>query len=132
MFDDLAMLVVSAVIMGIFFVDFCFQHSAMKELQQQLENSRGRLAKLDENSVAIGNQYREVMQKQFNDWKLTTSEQEIVVLLLKGLSFREVAQLRNTTEKTVRQQASHVYRKSGVSGRHELAAWFFEDMLSPS
>jgi DNA-binding CsgD family transcriptional regulator len=31
----------------------------------------------------------------------------------------------------VRQQASSVYRKAGVSSRNELAAWFFEDMLEP-
>ena len=33
--------------------------------------------------------------------------------------------------KTVRQQASTVYRKAGVSSRNELTAWFFEDMLDP-
>ena len=49
--------------------------------------------------------------------------------MLKGLSFREIAELRETREKTVRQQASSVYRKAGVAGRNELAAWFFEDML---
>ena len=42
-----------------------------------------------------------------------------------------IAQLRETREKTVRQQASGVYRKAGVASRNELAAWFFEDMLSP-
>lgn len=48
-------------------------------------------------------------------------------MLLKGLSFKEIAVVRDTVEKTVRQQASALYRKSGLSGRHELAAWFIED-----
>jgi len=51
------------------------------------------------------------------------------MLLLKGLSFKEIAALRITLEKTVRQQASSIYRKSGISGRHELAAWCIEDYL---
>lgn len=54
-----------------------------------------------------------------------------VIGMLKGLSFREIAQLRDTREKTMRQQASSVYRKAGVSSRNQLAAWFFEDMLEP-
>ena len=54
-----------------------------------------------------------------------------MIMMLKGLSFREIAELRETREKTVRQQASSVYRKSGVTSRNELAAWFFEDLLGP-
>ena len=71
------------------------------------------------------------MQEQFDAWQLTESEQDVVIMLLKGLSFREIADLRETREKTVRQQASSVYRKAGVASRNELAAWFFEDMLEP-
>jgi DNA-binding CsgD family transcriptional regulator len=37
--------------------------------------------------------------------------------------------VRDTHEKTVRQQASAIYRKAGVSGRHAFAAWFIEDFL---
>ena len=51
------------------------------------------------------------------------------MLLLKGLSFREIAAVRQTREKTVRQQASAIYGKSGLEGRHEFAAWFLEDFL---
>ena len=46
-----------------------------------------------------------------------------------GLSFDEIANVRNTKEKTVRQQATAIYRKSGLGSRHEFAAWFFEDFL---
>jgi len=45
--------------------------------------------------------------------------------MLKGLSLKEIAECRSTHEKTVRKQAV----KSNLSGRHELSAWFFEDML---
>jgi len=51
------------------------------------------------------------------------------MLLLKGLSFEEIASVRDTKEKTVRQHATAIYRKSGLNGRHEFSAWFFEDFL---
>ncbi len=70
-----------------------------------------------------------VLQSQFENWQLTSTEKEVGMFLLKGLSFKEIASVRNTLEKTVRQQASSIYRKAGVSGRHEFSAWFIEDFL---
>jgi DNA-binding CsgD family transcriptional regulator len=74
-------------------------------------------------------QLGELIQTQFREWALTDSEQEVGLLLLKGLSFREIAALRQTQEKTVRAQASGIYRKAGVNGRHAFSAWFIEDFL---
>ncbi|MGV6826180.1 MAG: helix-turn-helix transcriptional regulator [bacterium] len=71
----------------------------------------------------------QVIGQQFHEWQLTESEQAVGWLLLKGLSLREIAMVRNTREKTVRQQASAIYRKAGVSGRHTFSAWFIEDVL---
>ena len=131
MIDDLALFLVSAVIIALFVYEHVMQQRDLRELQGQLNKARGQLARLDENSQKLASQYRDIMQRQFDAWSLTSSEQEVVLAMLKGLSFREVAQLRNTKEKTVRQQAAAVYKKAGVAGRHELAAWFFEDMLEP-
>lgn len=74
-------------------------------------------------------QYSVTIQQQFDAWKLTESEQQVALLLLKGLSFKEIAAVRSTREKTVRQQASNIYGKSGVDGRHAFAAWFLEDFI---
>ena len=131
MSDDLSRFVLSAIILGVFVYDHRTRQQALKDLSGQLEKARGQLARLDANSPEIASQYRAVMQKQFDAWSLTASEQDVVIGMLKGLSFREIAGLRETREKTVRQQASAVYRKAGVASRHELAAWFFEDMLEP-
>jgi len=70
-----------------------------------------------------------VLKEQFKDWNLTLTEGEVAMLLLKGLSFKEIAAVRDTMEKTVRQQASAVYKKANVSGRHAFSAWFIEDLL---
>ena len=71
----------------------------------------------------------EVITQQFDEWGLTPSEREVGWLLLKGLSLKEIAGIRNTLEKTVRQQASAIYRKAELPGRHAFAAWFIEDLL---
>lgn len=74
----------------------------------------------------------EAIDRQFERWQLTPSEREVGLLLLKGLSHKEVAGIRSTSEQTVRSQALALYRKAGLRGRHDLAAFFLEDLLLPS
>lgn len=73
---------------------------------------------------------RHSIDHQFHLWHLSLSEKDVALLLIKGLSMKEIAEIRDTHEKTVRQQATTVYKKSGLSGRQELAAFFLEDILS--
>ena len=60
------------------------------------------------------------------------AEEEVGLLLLKGLSMKEIADLRGTSERTAREQAGAVYAKAGLSGRAELSAFFLEDLLPPA
>jgi len=69
------------------------------------------------------------IKAKFDAWALTEAESDIGLLLLKGLSHKEVADIRQTSERTVREQARSLYRKSGLSGRADLAAFFLEDLL---
>jgi DNA-binding NarL/FixJ family response regulator len=71
-----------------------------------------------------------VMQAQFVQWKLSPSEKNVALLLIKGLSMKEIAEARDVKEKTIRLQASAIYIKSGHAGRHELAAYFIEDLIN--
>ncbi len=73
----------------------------------------------------------EAIDRQFDSWSLTPAEKEVALLLLKGFSHKVVAGFSQRSERTVRQHAVSVYRKSGLGGRAELAAFFFEDMLPP-
>lgn len=68
---------------------------------------------------------------QLDQWQLSAAEKEVAFLLLKGLSLKEIAAARRTTEKTARVQSSAVYTKSGLAGRSELSAFFLEDLLPP-
>lgn len=72
------------------------------------------------------------IDQQLTRWKLTVAEKEVAFLLLKGLSLKEIADIRKTTEKTARVQSMAVYSKAGISGRSELSAFFLEDLLLPS
>ncbi|MEM7246482.1 MAG: LuxR family transcriptional regulator [Acidobacteriota bacterium] len=73
----------------------------------------------------------QLIEEQFETWGLSAAEKEVGFLLLKGLSLKEIAAIRETTDRTVRQQASAIYSKAGLSGRAELSAFFLEDLLSP-
>jgi DNA-binding CsgD family transcriptional regulator len=64
-------------------------------------------------------------------WQLSAAEREVALLLLKGLSTKEIATVRATSERTAREQARAVYAKAGLAGRAALSAYFLEDLLAP-
>lgn len=91
-------------------------------LRRQLQRDREKLASLSGELFVV-------MQRAFDDWGLSPSEADVALLLLKGLSMREIAGVRDVREKTVRSQAASIYAKSGQAGRHELAAYFIGDLI---
>ena len=72
-----------------------------------------------------------LIETQLLAWGLSPAERDVAFLLLKGLSLKEIAQIRNTTEKTARVQSMAIYAKAGLAGRSELSAFFLEDLLPP-
>lgn len=71
------------------------------------------------------------IDRQFDAWGLTPVEREVALLLLKGHGHKQAAALTGRSERTVRQHAVSVYRKSGLGGRAELAAFFLQDLMLP-
>ncbi|MEE4175838.1 MAG: LuxR C-terminal-related transcriptional regulator [Xanthomonadales bacterium] len=102
---------------------------ALERLKQSLSFNQERVDSLGAELRAARAEHGKAVRREFQAWKLTESEQQVAMLMLKGLSLKEVAAIRDTREKTVRQQASNIYAKSGIDGRHALAAWFLEDFL---
>ncbi len=92
-------------------------------LKKEVLQERGKAARLSGELLAV-------MRSEFAEWGLSTSEREVALLLIKGLSMKEISQARHVKEKTIRQQATSVYAKSGCAGRHELVARFIEDLMS--
>jgi DNA-binding CsgD family transcriptional regulator len=72
------------------------------------------------------------IDEQLQEWKLTPTEREIAIQLLKGRSHKEIAAATSRSERTVRQHAVVVYQKAGVGGRAELGAFFLEGLIVPS
>ena len=80
---------------------------------------------------ALASGLSSAIDAQFSRWDLSSAEREVALMLLKGFSTREIASMRETKEATVRQQAQSVYRKAGLEGRADLAAFFLEDLFAP-
>ncbi len=103
-----------------------------RALQRDLVRAEADLARFRSESQEALAGLGVAIDRQFERWGLSAAEREVALLLLKGLSHKEVAAVRETSERTVRQQALAVYRKAGLSGRAELAAFFLEDLLLPA
>lgn len=108
-------------------------------LRHMLEDERKKFSDFRQQAEKWQSQSRKYLEglsqaidAQLSEWQLTGSEKEVAFLLLKGLSLKEVAEVRQTSEKTARAQSLSVYSKSGLSGRSELAAFFLEDLLVPN
>jgi DNA-binding NarL/FixJ family response regulator len=105
--------------------------SSNRALRADLVAARADLERFRAESQHLMRGLGEAIDRQFERWQLSPAEREVALLLLKGLSHKDVADVRRTSERTVRQQALAVYRKAGLSGRAELAAFFLEDLLLP-
>lgn len=107
------------------------QHEEKLTLIQDLETARqegeGWRTKMNTHMEGI----RVEMERQFEDWGMTAAEREIGMLILKGLSHKEVAALRGTSEATVRQQAQSIYGKANLPGKTAFSAYFLEDLWVP-
>ena len=101
------------------------------QLTSDLEAARREADRFREEARDALRGLSEAIDRQFGRWQLTAAEREVGLLLLKGLSHKEVAAARSTGETTIRQQAWAIYRKAGLRNRSELSAFFLEDLLLP-
>lgn len=98
-------------------------------LKEQLFVSKAESNKWKEQNAHLIGGLAAAIDNQLEEWKLSPSEKEISLLILKGLSLKEIAEIRGVSERTVRQQSVSVYQKSNLAGRAELSAYFLEDLL---
>lgn len=112
-------------------IRFLLLRDAAQLLKRDLMAAKSEARKWREESRDLLQGLGLAIERQFARWKLTPAESEVGLLLLKGLSHKEAAKARGTSERTVRQQARSLYLKAGLAGRSELAAFFLEDLLLP-
>lgn len=102
-----------------------------RELDARLHESQAEAARWRRDAAGLIEGLGAAIDAQLERWSLSPAEKEVALLLLKGLSHKEIAELRGVNETTVRHQARAVYRKAGLAGRNDLAAFFLEDLLGP-
>jgi DNA-binding CsgD family transcriptional regulator len=102
------------------------------ELQGDLVRTRADVDRWRSEAQALLGRLGCALDQRFDSWGLSDAEREIAVLILKGLSYKEIAGARGTAERTVRHQALAIFRKAGLTGRAEMAAHFLESMLTPA
>ena len=107
------------------------QHEEQLTLIRDLEVARAEGAQWRTDMRELLRGLGDAIDGQFDRWNLTPAEREIALLLLKGLSHKEIAAVRSASERTVRQQAQAIYAKANLSGRAALSAFFLEDLLLP-
>lgn len=107
-------------------------------LLRRLQTTRAELSKARNDALRWRQQNQEILsglgaaiETQFSRWSLTPAEAEVGLMLLKGFSHKEIATLRQASERTIREQARAVYRKAGLTGRASLSAFFLDDLLLP-
>ncbi len=126
---DRGILVAAMAMVALGVVELREMRSEQRALRADLERAVASGARWREDSREVLADLGEAIQAQFDAWSLTRAEADIAGLVLKGVTLRDIAALRQTSETTIRQQAQSVYRKSGLSGRAEFAAYFLESLF---
>lgn len=116
-----------------FFIYLSLQLYKNKCLHKELSDSLQSVTHERDSSLQLLQQGREAIhatiQNQFDHWNLTQAQQDVALLLLKGMGAKEIADARNTSEKTVRNHLSGIYEKSGLSGGRTFCAWFYKELF---
>jgi DNA-binding CsgD family transcriptional regulator len=114
----------------------CYSTQEIREARTERTDLLGKLSaaradgeKWRSTALVHANGLSTAIRDQFVAWRLTEGECDVANLMLKGLSHKEIGQIRNSSAATVRQQAAAIYSKSGLASRAELAAYFLEDLF---
>lgn len=105
---------------------------SVASLERAVEHHRAERDAWRERAARILTGLGEQIARQFEGWELTPAERETALMLLKGYSHKRIARETDRSDRTVRQHAVSVYRKSGLGGRAELAAFFLGDVTLPN
>ena len=96
---------------------------ALRRSHLRAQNAESRLR-------AASGAFTGLLKEHFAAWSLTPAERDVALFAIKGLSTPEIAQLRQTSEGTVKAQTAAIYRKAGVTGRPQLLSLFIEDLMA--
>ncbi|WP_085906548.1 helix-turn-helix transcriptional regulator [Kiloniella majae] len=96
------------------------------QIRQMLHRQR----RIEEQIKIASGAFITMLDQYFKEWNLTPAEQDVALFLIKGMSFSDIASLRQTREGTVKAQCNAIYNKAKVTGRPQLLSFFIEELLS--
>ncbi|MCY4336791.1 MAG: LuxR C-terminal-related transcriptional regulator [Litoreibacter sp.] len=95
-----------------------------------LRASLARTAHVESELRVASGAFQELLEDRFTQWALTPAERDVALFAIKGASTAEIAQMRETSEGTVKAQTNAIYRKAGVGGRSQLVSLFVEELMA--
>lgn len=98
-------------------------------LTRDLESKNGQIQSLNNKVKSYREEFRADIESCFKNWGFTKAEADVANLLLKGLSIKEISEVRSSNEQTVRSQCSSVYKKSKMENRSQLSSYFLDDLV---
>ena len=107
------------IIMVVFFV---FQIREFNTMRNRLSSTKKELYNLKKSTA-------DLINSQINLLKLTNAEKDVAWLIIKGNSYKKIAEFRGVSERTINQQVGSIFKKSNVANRHEFVSSFIEDLM---
>jgi len=126
---ELTVLVVAGIGIGSLWLRLKAARRSVRALERDVEAAKHQAEQWRSEARELLAGLAAAIDRQFARWTLTAAEREIAMLLLQGLGHKQIAATRDTSERTVREQARSVYHKAGLQGRSELAAFFLGGLL---
>ena len=85
--------------------------------------------RLQDQMRAASGEFAQLIEDRFTEWGLTAAERDVALFSIKGLSVADIAEARGSAEGTIKAHSAAVYRKAGVSGRHQLLSLFVDELI---
>ena len=98
-------------------------------LRQHMLGLRQQLQYDAQTMQLLRGEFDRVIHAKFDEWKLSSAERDVTLLIIKGLSITDIAAARGTASGTVKAQSTAIFRKIGVSSKAELMSLFMDEFL---
>lgn len=77
----------------------------------------------------LRNDFDALLRTKFQNWGFTDAEKEIGLLVLRGLTTAQIAELRQTKVGTVKLQIHKILQKANTTSRTDFMALFIDEFL---
>lgn len=94
-----------------------------------LRKMRGEIGEVQSQLRVASASFNTLIEDDFAQWKLSPSEKDVALFILKGMSNAEIAELIDKKVGTVKAHSNAVFRKSGLANRNQLASHFLEVLM---